>query len=379
MATELKSMITKELRQTVRDKKTLGLLIVAPVIQLLVFGFAVNLDVTDLATVVADEDHTSTSRGFAAGLVAGDAFEHVGDVRSASEAVELVEEGHASIALVIPRGFGRAISEGKPTQVQVLVDGADSIQGVVSQNAVSAYGAMQSMQLAYSLLIEYAQRTGVRPQVGTIRVEPRTFYNPTLDSKLYFVPGIAATLLLVITVIVTALGLGREQEAGTLEQVLVTPISPRTFVLGKTLPYAFIGMLDLGLVVAGGAFVFDVPLRGNLLLLVLAGFLYMLTTLGIGLFAGTIAKSQQQAFMNVVFFIMPAVILSGFMNPIHSMPDWLQPVTALDPVRHFVEVLRAVLLKGATFSDISHSLVALAGMGLCVFPFAAIALQRKLR
>ena len=379
MATELKSMIVKELRQTVRDKKTLGLLIVAPVIQLLVLGFAVDLDVRNLATVVADEDHTSTSRSFTAGLVAGDAFEYVGHVRNATEAIELVEEGHASIALVVPRGFGRAVSEGSPTQAQVLVDGADSIQGVVSQNAVSAYGAMESMQLARAQLIEYAQQTGIRARIGTIRVEPRTFYNPTLDSQLYFVPGIAATLLLVITVIVTALGLGREQEAGTLEQVLVTPISPTTFVLGKTLPYAFIGLLDLGLVVAGGAFVFDVPLRGNLWLLVFAGFLYMLTTLGIGLFAGTIAKSQRQAFMNVVFFMLPAVILSGFMNPIHSMPEWLQPVTALDPVRHFVEIMRAVLLKGATFSDISHSIVALAGMGLCVFPLAAIALQRKLR
>jgi ABC transporter DrrB family efflux protein len=216
-------------------------------------------------------------------------------------------------------------------------------------------------------------------QIDLVRVEPRTFYNPSLDSQLHFVPGIAAILLLVVTIIVTALGLSREDEAGTLEQVLVTPMTPTTLVLGKTLPYALIGLVDLLLVIAAGAVVFDVPIRGRLWLLLLAGILYMLTTLGIGLLAGTLAKSQQQAFFNAAFFLLPAMILSGFLNPIESMPEWLQPVTAFDPVRHFVEILRAVLLKGSSLSDLAPSYVALAGMGIATFWLAGWALRRKLR
>jgi ABC-2 type transport system permease protein len=311
--------------------------------------------------------------------LAGETFVDTGRVPHGNQAAETIYRAEASVALVIPPGFGRSVAEGRPTDVQVLVDGADSIQGTLAQSAVSAYAAQRSIALMTERLTLQAALSATPVQFSPIRVEPRNLYNQSLDSYLHFVPGIAAVLLLVVTVIVTALGLSREDEAGTLEQVLVTPLTPTTLVLGKTLPYALIGLVDLALVIAAGAAVFNVPVRGHLSILFVAGLLYMLTTLGLGLLAGTVAKSQQQAFFNVVFFLLPAMVLSGFIAPIEAMPEWLQPVSAFNPVRHFVEILRSVLLKGATMNDLAHSYAALAGMGLCVFPFAAWALRRKLR
>jgi ABC-2 type transport system permease protein len=209
-------------------------------------------------------------------------------------------------------------------------------------------------------------------------VEPRVLYNPTLDSAIYFVPGVAATLLLIVSLIVTAMGLAREKEMGTLEQVLVTPIQPATLIAGKTIPYAVIGLIDLGLVLAVAMLLFDVPLRGDPTLIFAGGALYLLGILGIGLFLSTLARNQQQAFMGAMFFIMPAILLSGFMTPIANMPLWLQPVTVVNPVRHFVEILRAVMLKDAGWADVAPQLVALGGIGLTLFSLATVAMSRRL-
>jgi len=211
-----------------------------------------------------------------------------------------------------------------------------------------------------------------------VQVEPRIFYNPTLDSAIYFVPGVAATLLLMVALIVMAMGLAREKEMGTLEQVLVTPIRPVTLIAGKTLPMGVIGLLDLALVVFAAMVLFDVPVRGSIGLVFLGGALYLLSVLGLGLLLSSLAKTQQQAFYLAMFIMLPATLLSGFMTPIANMPEILQPLTLLNPVRHFVEILRAVMLEGATTSDILPQLVALTGMGVTIFGAAALAVRRNL-
>lgn len=370
MRVETLAVARKEMRQTLRDVRTLAVLVVAPVLQLVVLGYAVSLDVVRLPTIVVDADRSAASRAFVAELTAGDTFTVVARTAEAGEGVAALVAGEAQVALVLPRGFARAEAAGRSAAVQVLTDGSDANRAIVARNAVESF----ALQRGLARLRE----RGAAPAIGRPSVRPRVLYNPTLDSRVYFVPGVAATVLLVVTFVVTAMGLAREKEAGTLEQVLVTPLPPSALVIGKTLPYAVIGMLDLALVVAAGAAIFDVPLRGSLLLLAFAGALYLLTTLGLGLLVATLARNQQQAFMAAFFIILPMVLLSGFMSPVPNMPEWLQYATLLDPVRHFVEILRGVLLKAAGWADLAPQLVALGGMGVLVFLLSARALSRKL-
>lgn len=377
--TALIAVMKKEVRQTVRDKRVLAVLLIAPVMQLVVLGYAVNLDVHNVPTVVADEDRTAESREFLAGLVAGDTFRLDAFEDRAGPAVAQVERGEAALAVIVPRGFADALARGETATVQVLTDGSDSNQAIVAQNAVSAYGLRRALRAVDARAAMLAAARGAALSLPRITVEPRVLYNPTLDSARYFVPGMAATLLLIVTIMVTAMGLAREKESGTLEQVLVTPIQPLTLIAGKTLPYGLIGLLDLGLVVTAAMVMFGVPLRGDLSVIFAGGALYLLSTLGVGLFVSTMAKNQQQAFMTSVLVIMPAILLSGFMTPVGNMPEWLQPVTALNPVRHMVDILRAVMLKGAGFADVAPQLVALAGIGLTVFGLAALVMARRLR
>lgn len=378
MWTTLLTVIVKEYTQTFRDKRMVALLMVAPIIQLVVLGFAVNLEVEHVPTVIADEDRTPESRRFTDALTAGDAFDRSGVVASSAQAEHMVAQGKVPLAVVIPKGFQKRLTQGKPVAIQALVDGGDSNRAIVAQNAVAAFIMQRAAADAQRRVQEVGAARGMEVAIPRVTVEPRILYNPTLDSQIYFVPGVAATLLLVITMITTAMGLAREKEMGTLEQVMVTPIRPEVLILGKTLPYGIIGLIDLGLVVALGAWIFEVPIRGSIPLIFLAGCLYMLTTLGVGLLISAMAKTQQQAFMSGMFFLMPAILLSGFMTPVENMPEWLQPLSGFTPVRHFVEIMRGVLLKDASFWELSPQFAALAGMGIVVYASAAYALRRNL-
>ncbi|MGM0576900.1 MAG: ABC transporter permease [Myxococcota bacterium] len=377
--TELMAVTAKEVRQIVRDPRLAGMLLLAPLIQLTLLGYAVNLDVEHVQTVVADQDRSGASRALVRDLVAGEAFDLVGTTPDAEVAVEHLSRGDASIALVIPRGTSADLAEGRPVTLQVIADGSDSNRAMVAGNALTAFVARRSLVRTSAELDQRTHAAGRRLPLPRTTIRPRIFYNPSLDSRKFFVPGVAATLLLVVILVITSMGLAREREVGTLEQVLVTPIRPTTLVLGKTLPVALIGMVDLGVVLAAGALIFDVPLRGPLLVVFLGGALYLLSILGLGLLVSTVARTQQQAFMAAFFIILPAILLSGFLTPVENMPAWLQPFTVLDPVRHFVEILRAVLLKSAGFADVAPQLVALGGMGVTLFLAAVLNLHRHLR
>lgn len=365
----LLGLVAKELRQTMRDRRMIGILMIAPMIQLLVLGHAVNLDVDHVPILIADEDRTAESRDFLDGLTAGDAFRRAGEVENAAAALDAISGGRVPLAAVLPRGFAADLAAGRTAQVQLLVDGGDSNRAIVAQNAAQGYVLRRAQEML-------AQRLGRAP--GRVRVEPRVLYNPTMNSRVFFVPGVAATLLLVVTLVVTAMGFAREKESGTLEQIMVTPLGGTTLFLGKTLPYALIGMIDLGLVLGVGTWVFGVPLRGPLGVVFLGGSLYLMTLLGGGLLLGALARTQQQSLVAAFFLIMPAILLSGFASPVENMPGWLQPFTLLNPVRHMVEVMRAVLLRGAGLADVAPQLVALGGLGLAVFTSSAVVLRRRL-
>lgn len=373
--TALLALVRKELWQAFRDPRMLFMLIAVPVFQLFVFGFAANLEFSHAATVVMDDDRTADSRAFVDGLGAEGTFglRWLGSDRQVLAAMKL---GSAQAALVIPRGFGAAVQAGIPAQVQILVDGTEPTRAVGAAAALAGYATRRSLESA-------ARRGPVvaevpPPPVPRVLLEPRLLYNPSLKSKLFMVPGTAASILLVITTLVTAMGLAREREIGTMEQLLVTPIRPLTLMIGKTIPYALFGLFDEALILVVANVVFEVPLRGSLALVFLGTLIYLVATLSVGLLISTIARTQQQALMGGFFFLLPALLLSGFITPIEAMPGWIQPITLLSPVRYFIDIVRSTLLRGATFTDLLPSLASLAALSLGFLLLAAYRFRRTI-
>lgn len=373
------AVVEKEVRQTGRDRMMIALLIVAPVVQLFVFGHAVSLDVDRVPSVVVDLDRSHLSRTHLRRLFADGTLRRVATVQSPEEGDGFLTRGEAAVVLVIPRGFERDVVRGRPTTVQALVDGSDPNRAGVASSTVAAYFAAESMERVRVQMWRMASLSGVPPRLSETPVRSRVLFNPQLETAVYMVPGVAAMLLLLITTIVTAMGLSRERERGTLEQILVTPVPSVVLIGGKILPFAVFGLVDFGLAMVVGSFGFDMPMRGSFTVLLLATLLYLTTTLGMGLLISTLSGSQQQAFMGGFLFMLPAALLSGIMTPVGSMPTWLQPLTQINPLRHYAEVLRAVLLRGAGFEDVTTQLAVLAVMGVTVFLVASLRFRSTLR
>lgn len=361
---QLRAVVLKEIRQTVRDKRLMAMLVFAPVMQLIVFGYVVNFDIDRVPTVIVDHDDSSTSRRHLQRLLADGTLREVARVEDEADAEAMLETGDANVVLVIPPGFGRDLGRGEAARVQVIIDGTNPNKSQVAASAVQRYFVNAAVEQVS------AQSGGVVPG-PSVRLAPRLFYNPELDTSTYMVPGIFAMLLVIITTIVTSMGLAREREVGTLEQIQVTPLSSTVVILGKLIPFAVIGLVVLTLGLTTATWIFDVPVRGSLLLLYGATALYLLTTLGVGLLISTVSKSQQQAFMAGFALVMPAIMLSGVMSPILAMPEWLRPLTLINPVRYYGEVIRAVLLKGASLGDLWFQITALGVIGVTLIGLAS--------
>jgi ABC-2 type transport system permease protein len=372
----LLAVITKELRQTVRDRRMMALLLAAPAIQLVMFGMAVDLDVDRVPTVVVDLDHSHASRTHVHRLMADGTLRLAAQVTTVAQAERMLETGDAAVVLVVPRGFERDVVRGRTARVQVILDGSNPNRASVAGAAVAGYFAERAQEEGRSRVLRLAALNGASPRIAQVAVHTRVWFNPRLETSIYMVPGVMAMLLLVVTTIVTAMGLARERERGTLEQILVTPVPASVLILGKILPFAAFGLFDFVLALVVGAYVFEMPIRGDLGVLTLATLLYLLTTLGAGLLISTLSRTQQQAFMGGFLFMVPAALLSGVMTPIESMPTWLQPFTMVNPLRHYAEVTRAVLLRGAGFDELHVPLFVLAVMGLVVFTTASIRFRR---
>lgn len=365
----LLALVRKETVQALRDRQMLFMIVAAPLIQIVLFGYAAQLEFRRADTIVVDEDRSAESRAFVSGLGAEGTF-RVHPAPDVAAATEALRRGDAQVAVVVPRGFGRDRAAHRPAAVQVLYDGSDPTRGVAASAAIEAYAASQ-LRAPPDLALALGP-------VGRITLEPRLLYNPGLDSQRFFVPGTGASLLVVITTMVTAMGLARERELGTLEQLLVTPIHPLTLMVGKMIPYAAFGLLDMALIVLIGNVVFDVPIRGDLAALTLATGAYLACTLALGLLIAASARTQQQAFMGGFFFIMPAVLLSGFMTPVEAMPGWLQPLAVVNPMTHFVEASRTILLRDGTLADIAPSIGKMTAIGGVLLIAAVVKFRRKL-
>ncbi len=366
------AVVLKELRQTLRDRRMIRLLIAAPIVQLVVFGNAVEVNVDRVPTAVVDLDQTEQSRTHLRRILADGTLREVARVQDTQQALRMLETSEAAVALIIEPGLERKAVRGDTARIQMVLDGTDPNRANVAASAVTSYMARQN-QAALS-----KRRASVQgPRPGQVSARSRVLFNPNLNTAIFMVPGVAAMLLLLVTTIVSAMGLSRERERGTLDQIAVTPLPGYLLVLGKILPFAVIGLFDLVLALAVGAYAFDMPLYGSLTLVFGATALYLVNTLGIGLLISTISANQQQAFMGGYFFMLPAALLSGIMTPIRSMPEWLQPFTMLNPLRHYAEVLRAILLRGARLPDLHRPLLALAVTGFAICLIAAMRFRNK--
>jgi ABC-2 type transport system permease protein len=340
-------------------------------IQLMVFGYAVSTDVRHTATFVVDHDRSQRSRDLLDAFTASGYFDVVARSDRPADAVAALDHGDAVVALEIPVGYAADLESGRGAVVQVLVDGTNSNIA----NVALGYAERIVQSLGIEML---AERTGggngLPPGVD---VRERAWYNPDLESRNYNVPAVVGTLMLLVCLLLTALAVVREREIGTLEQLMVSPLKPLELVAGKALPFALIGLVDLTLVTTLAILWFGVPFKGNLLVLLAASVLFLLSALGLGLFISTISSTQQEAFMATFLTFMPAILLSGFMFPVSSMPVLFRWLTLANPLRHYLEIVRAVFLKGAGFSALAPQFLALALMGVGLLTFAASRFRKR--
>jgi ABC-2 type transport system permease protein len=367
----IREMVRKEFIQLFRDKQSRPILIMAPLIQLLVFGYVVNYDIKDIRVALIDQAETRESRLMMDAFTAGRIFRVTHRPADSRGMEELFLAGKADLGIKIPPDFSSRIRRGETAAVQILADGSMSNMASVR----ISYAVMVLDRLNRELLRELH---GHDLKYGKIDARIRTWYNPNLDSQNFFVPGIVAFVIMLISLLLTSIAIIKERENGTMEQLIVTPLKPIELIIGKTIPYTIISIAQMVLVMLFALYWFEVPLAGSILALFLATCLFLLSTLGIGLFISTVSKTQQQAMMTTFFFILPFFMLSGFVFPIANMPEVVQGLTYLNPLRYFLVIIRGIFLKGVGLHILWPQYVALAVIGVIVFAGAVGRFRKRL-
>jgi ABC-2 type transport system permease protein len=375
MFERIKHMLKKEFIQVFRDPKMRGVIFLMPIIQVLVFGYAVTTDVKHVRTAVYDLDNSVASRELLARFEKSGYFDLIEYVDSEARLRELVDRGKVQAAVRMNRGFEDDLRAGRTAQMQLILDGTDSNTAGVVLNYSAKIAGQFSQKV---LLTRFTRMKGPGQESGRVEMETRAWFNENLESRNFYVPGVIAIIVMLITLMLTSMAVVREKEIGTMEQIMVTPITPLEFILGKTIPFSLIGFADVILITVIAVFWFEVPIRGNLTLLFLATALYLMTTLGVGLLISTVSQTQQQAMMSTFFFYFPAVLLSGFMFPIANMPEVVQWLTYLNPLRYFLVIIRGIFLKGVGLEILWIHMVALAGMGLITLLLASNKFKKTL-
>lgn len=380
----IREIIRKEFRQVLREPRMRIILFVPPLVQTILFGFAVNLDVENGWLGWMDLDRTPSSRELRAAFEGSRRFVVVAEAESEARVRELLDRGEAQAVVRVPAGFARDIQRGQTAAVQILVDGTNSntasiLAGYAAQ-IISGYSARVMVQQQQARLVGRSMTAGGPVRLTLPGIEPRSrvWFNPELRSRNYFVPGVIVNIITLVTLMLTAMAIVREKEIGTMEQLMVTPIRPLELMVGKTLPFALAGLLDVILITVAALVVFNIPFRGSVLLLLGCTCIFLLTTVGAGLFLSTISRTQQQAVMAAFFFFMPAFMLSGFNFPIRNMPPLVQYLSYLDPLRYFIEIVRGIFLKGVGADVLWPQMVTLLGYGLAVLTFSALRFHKRL-
>ncbi len=371
----IRHMFVKEFIEVFRDPRMKILIFVVPLLQLIVFSYAANTDVRHVATAVYDLDNTVSSRDLVSRFVESGYFDVVEYISSDARERDLLDRGKVQVVLHVNHGFEGDLLAGHSAPFQMIIDGTDSnTAGIVLGYSNTIVDRFSQTALAQRIL---RLRGDVR-QPGEVTLQTRTWFNENLESRTFFVPGVIALMITLLTLLLTSLAVVREKEIGTMEQIMVTPIRPVEFILGKTVPFALVSFVDLALVTVVGVFWFEIPVRGSLVLLVFSMSVYLLSTLGIGLLISTVSQTQQQAMMSTFFFFMPAVLLSGFMFPIANMPVVVQWLTYLNPMRYAMVILRGIFLKGLGMDILWNQITALAVIGAVTLALASKRFRKTL-
>jgi ABC-2 type transport system permease protein len=369
------SIVRKEFLQLRRDPRLFPVLFISPILQLLLLGYAANLDVREIPSVVCDLDRSAASRDFLDRFVNSGYF----TVRARLDRMDAIDpyldNGRAAMAFVIPRGFGDDLAAARPAAVMIVADGAESQSATIGVNTATMIAGRYAQGIMLRRL-ERIRGTGAGPVL--VGAEVRVWYNPDLRSRNFMVPGVLGLILMIMTIALASMGIVREKEAGTMEQLIVTPIRPSELIAGKLLPFVLIGLVDATFVLVVARGWFGVPIRGSVALLYVLSLVFMLSTLAIGLFISTISRTQQQAMFTTIFFIMPMILLGGFVFPIENMPAFFQHVSRVVPTRYFFVIIRGVMLRGAGWPELWDQAAAMLAIGTALFVLSVLQFRKRL-
>ncbi len=375
-------MLRKEFIQALREPRMRILLFLPPLLQCIIFGYAVNLDVDHARIAWMDLDRTPASRELRERFEGSGRFDVVAAPRNEQEVQNVLDRGQAEAVVRILPEFERNLRRGENAQVQVLIDGTNSnTASLVSSYAASVvaeFSNSMSAQQQNSRMLMRGATSPANPGLPTVVAQSRVWFNPDLYSRNYFVPGVVANIIMLVTLMLTAMAIVREKEIGTMEQLMVTPVTPLELMLGKMLPFALVGLIQVALVTTAALVIFHIPFRGSVLLLFCCASLFLMTSLGAGLFLSTVSQTQQQAMMGNFFFSTPAFMLSGFAFPIRNMPVVVQWLTYLNPLRYFIEILRGIFLKGVGVATLWPQMSALAVFGVVVLGLSTVRFHKSL-
>jgi ABC-2 type transport system permease protein len=375
MFERVKHMLIKEFIQVFRDPRMRIVIFVIPCVQVMVIGYAVSTDVKHVRTAVYDLDNSQASRDLIERFRASGYFDVVTRIDSEDQARDVLDRNDVTALLRFNHGFAEKLAAGRTAPFQIIVDGTDS------NTAAIAASYAQNIAAAYSeriLTERIARASGPAGQIGRPELRSRAWFNENLESRNFFVPGVLVVVVALATLLLTSMAVVREKEIGTMEQIMVTPITPAEFILGKTVPFALIGFADVGLVTLIGVFWFEVPIHGNLGLLFLATALFLMNTLGGGLLISTVSQTQQQAMMTTFFAFFPAMLLSGFAFPIANMPQAVQWLTLVNPLRYFLVLVRSIFLKGVSIEVLWPQMLPLLAIGTALLSLSVLRFHKTL-
>jgi ABC-2 type transport system permease protein len=376
MFQKVRYFFVKELIQTLRDKRMRITLIVPPILQLIIFGYAANMDVKHIRTAIRDLDQSVASRDLVGRFGSSRYFDIVSFPNTPKEVKDLINQGDVTLSIEIPADFSKKLKKGDTATVQIVLDGTESNTALIGLG----YANQILSEFSTQVLLKRLNRAGmIGFEEAGVDLQHRIWFNPNFESRLFYIPGVIASIAFLIPIILTAQAVVREREIGTLEQIMVTPIRSWELMLGKTLPFALMGLLDVIMIAFIGVFWFEVPLRGNPLVLLLGAVLFLTSSVAIGLFISTICSTQQQAQISTFFFTMPAFTLSGFAFPIENMPEWIQYLTYGNPLRYFLVIIRGVFLKGNGLDILWPQMLALGILGTLMIILSSLRFQKRLK
>ncbi|MFH1228262.1 MAG: ABC transporter permease [Planctomycetota bacterium] len=375
MFERIRQIVIKEFIQIFRDPRMRVVLFVPPILQMLVFGYVVSTDVKNIPTAIMDLDNSPASRDVIREFTYSGYFKTVELISTDRRARQLLDSSRAGAVIRFNPGFGRDLTAGRPARMQMVVDGVDSTTAAVAMTYASRIIERYSARVLKDRAGASVNAPNRFPEVD---LRSRVWFNENLLSRNFFIPGVIALIITIITLLLTSMAIVKEKEIGTIEQLIVSPLRPWELIMGKLLPFAVIGLFNVLLITSVGVLWFGIPIRGSLLLLFGSAVLYLLTTLGIGLFISTIAGTQQEAMMTTFLFAFPSILLSGFAFPIHNMPEIIQYITYLNPLRYFLVILRGIFLKGAGMEVLWPQMLALLIIGSGIFILSALRFRKRL-